>query len=446
MQELEGKSVLILGLGVSGRSAANFCAARAARVTAADERAAEALEGLAQLDARVEQVVGQPFPDAADFDLVVPSPGVPRARYAARARRIWGDVELLHRALPVPLVAITGTNGKSTTTLMIQAMLRAAGFRARAAGNLGEPCLDLVGQALDWAVIEVSSFQLETTESFRPRIAVILNLSPDHLDRHGSFESYCAAKARILAHQQPEDVAVLNWDDPRVRGLSAQGRGRVFPFSTKGALETGAFLDTDCIVLRREGEPPLRLSLNALRLPGAHNRENAVAALAASVAAGADPKLAISALASFSGLPHRCQEVGRVGGATFVNDSKATNPGAAIRSLESFAAPVVWIAGGRGKGLDFSELAETAVRRAHAAVLMGESAAILARALGGRLTAERVDSLEQAVERAAALAREGDVVLLAPACASQDQFRDYRERGERFAAAVSKLAAAKASA
>ncbi len=446
MQELEGMSVLVLGLGISGHSAANFCAARAARVTAADERAPETLERLAHLDPRVEQVVGRPFPDAADFDLVVPSPGVPRERYAKGARRIWGDVELLYRALPVPLVAITGTNGKSTTTLMIQAMLRASGFRARAAGNLGDPCLDLVGQALDWAVIEVSSFQLETTESFRPRVAVILNLSPDHLDRHGSFENYCAAKARILAKQRPDDVAVLNWDDAQVRGLADQTRGRVFPFSTKCGLEHGAFLDTGCIVLRRQGQAPVRLSLDALRLPGVHNRENAVAALAASVAAGADPKLAISALASFTGLPHRCQEVGRVGGATFVDDSKATNPGAAIRSLESFTAPVVWIAGGRGKGLDFSELAETAVRRVRAAVLIGESAASLARALGGRVPAERVDSLEDAVERAAALAREGDVVLLAPACASQDQFRDFRERGERFAAAVSNLTAAEGTA
>jgi UDP-N-acetylmuramoylalanine--D-glutamate ligase len=441
--ELEGRRILVLGLGVSGRSAADFCAARGARVLAADERPAEAIEDLAELDPRVERRLGRPFPDPADFDLVVPSPGVPRERYRDRARRVWGDVELVYRALAVPIVAITGTNGKSTTTLLVEAMLRAAGLRARAAGNLGAPALGLVGQALDLAVLEVSSFQLESTEAFRPRVAVILNITPDHLDRHGSFEAYAAAKARILAHQQPDDAAVLNFDDPAVRALADGARARVFPFRTAGPLDRGAWLDLGAIALRQGEPPPVRLSIDGLRLPGPHNRENAVAALAAAAAAGADPEKAIAALADFAGLPHRAEEVGRVRGVTFVDDSKATNPGAALRSLLGFGSPsvpLVWIAGGRDKGLDFRELAEAAGGRVRAAVLIGEAAAALERALAGRVELHRAASLEEAVRRAAGLASTGDVVLLSPACASHDQFRSFEERGERFRAAVAELA------
>ena len=439
MLELSGKSVLVLGLGVSGRSAANFCAAHGARVVAADERAADAIEAIQTLEAGIERVVGRPFPDAAGFDLVVPSPGVAPARYAAAARRVWGDVELAFRALPVPIVAVTGTNGKSTTTRLLELLLRGAGLRARAAGNLGEPALSLVGEALDVAVLEVSSFQLETTEAFRPRVAVILNVTPDHLDRHGSFEAYRAAKALILAHQQAQDVAVLNFDDPSVRSLAAQAHGRVLPFRTAGALAHGVCFDAGAVVLRDEGGSCLRISLDGLQLAGAHNLENTLAALAAAWAAGAEPERAASALAGFRGLPHRMEEVARVAGVLYVNDSKATNPSAAQRSLASSDTPVVWIAGGRDKGLDFGPLAEAATGRVRAAVLLGEAAGKLEDALAGRVESHGVISLEQAVRAAAQLAHAGDVVLLAPACASQDQFRDFEERGERFRAAVAAL-------
>jgi UDP-N-acetylmuramoylalanine--D-glutamate ligase len=436
--ELQGKEVLVLGLGVTGCSAANFCAERGAEVTAADERSLHALD-LDDLDPRVYRKLGEPFPDVANYELVVPSPGVPRERYASRARRVWGDLELLYRALPVPLIAITGTNGKSTTTLLVESLLRGAGLRARAAGNLGAPALGLVGEPLDWAVLEVSSFQLETTEAFRPRVAAILNLSPDHLDRHGSFEAYLAAKKRILENQTPRDTAVLNWDDPAVRNLAEGTRARVVPFRTQGPVDHGACLDADSILWRDRGTPARRLSLDGLELRGLHNRENAVAAVAIAAAAGADPERTATALAGFRGLPHRCQEVGRAGGAVFIDDSKATNPGAAIRSLESFSSPVVWIAGGRDKGLDFAALADAAAKRVRGAVLIGEAAETLEGALGDRVPVAHADSIEAAVAQAARMAREGDVVLLSPACASHDQFRDYRERGERFSAAASAL-------
>jgi UDP-N-acetylmuramoylalanine--D-glutamate ligase len=296
MLDLAGKRVLVLGLGISGLSAARFCVQRGARVLAADERPAAAISGLEQLPSQVEQQLGSPFPDPGAFDLVVPSPGVPRERYARRARRAWGDLELAFRALEVPIVAITGTNGKSTTTLLVEAMLRAAGLRARAAGNLGAPALGLVGEPLDFAVLEVSSFQLEAVEDFCPRVAVVLNATPDHLDRHGSFEGYLAAKARLLAQQGPADTAVLNFDDRAVRGLAEHTRARVVPFRTQGKLEHGAFYEAGCVVLAAPGGARERYSLSGLRLPGLHNRENAVAALAAATAAGAPARRAGAAL------------------------------------------------------------------------------------------------------------------------------------------------------
>ncbi len=440
MLTLAAQRVLVLGLGISGRSAARFCAQRGARVVAADERPAAAISGLETLPPEVEVRLGAAFPDVAEFDLVVPSPGVPRERWAKRARRAWGDIELAYRALDVPIVAITGTNGKSTTTLLVDALLRAAGLRTRAAGNLGNPALELVGEALDFAVLEVSSFQLEAVESFRPRIAVVLNVTPDHLDRHGSFEGYLAAKARLLEQQQPADTAVLNFDDPAVRGLAERTRARVLPFRILGPLEHGAFWEAGCVVFAEPGGARERFSLSALRLPGVHNRENAVAALAAVVAAGAPARRAITAFASFEGLPHRMQTVARLGGVEWVNDSKATNPGAALRSLRSYETPLVWIAGGRDKGLDFRELAEAAQGRVRAAILIGEAAGKLETVLAGRLPVHDAGTLERAVALAAKLAQPGDVVLLAPACASFDQFRGFEERGERFRAAVNALA------
>jgi UDP-N-acetylmuramoylalanine--D-glutamate ligase len=435
--ELAGKDVLVMGLGLSGRSAAAFCAERGARVVAADERPAAALGPLTGLGG-VELRTGAPFPDPAGFDLVVPSPGVPRGRWAG-ARRAWGDLELAWRALAVPIVAITGTNGKSTTTLLVEAMLRAAGLRARAGGNIGIPALSLVAEPLDVVVLEVSSFQLEATEGFRPRVGVVLNVTPDHFDRHGDFEGYVRAKARLLANQRPEDAAVLNARDERVRALAAEARGRVYFFDARGPVERGVGFDAGAALLR-DGGALRRIPLDDLRLVGLHNRENALAAMTALHALGVEPEKGRDGLARFTGLPHRCEPVAEARGALWVNDSKATNPGAALRSLEGFPGPLVWIAGGRNKALAFDELAAAASGRVRKALLIGEAAAELERALAGRVEAERVGDLASAVRRAAEIVRPGDVVLLAPACASQDQFRNFEERGERFADAVRALA------
>jgi UDP-N-acetylmuramoylalanine--D-glutamate ligase len=431
MVDLAGKDVLVLGLGISGRSAANFCARRGARVTAADEREATEIGSRGDIDPDVSLHLGMPFPDPDGFDLVVPSPGVPAERYQG-AQRVWGDVELAFRHLAVPIVAITGTNGKSTTTLLVEAMLRAAGLRARAAGNVGKPVLDLVGMAIDVAVIEVSSFQLESTDSFRPRVAAVLNITADHLDRHGNIEAYARAKARIVANQQSDDTAVLNMDDARVRAFANETKARIVPVRCNGPAPGGAWLDAGTAVVTDAAGATTRIPLDGMRLSGSHNRENAVFALAIATAAGADPARAARALAAFAGLPHRGEVVRKACGVTFIDDSKATNPGAAARAIAAVDGAVIWIAGGRDKGLDFGELAEVVNAHVRAAVLIGEAGETLAAQLGPGVEIRRAESIEAAVEAAAGIAKAGEVVLLAPACASHDQFRDYAERGERF--------------
>ncbi len=440
LAELADQRVLVLGLGRSGQSAAAFCAARGARVVVADERPAEALGEIA-LPTGVERAIGVPFPASRDFDLVVPSPGVPPQRYREGAARVWGDVELAGRALSVPIVAVTGTNGKSTTTLLVEAMLRSAGFRAKAAGNLGTPALALVGLPLDVAVLEVSSFQLETIDAFAPHVAVLLNVTPDHLDRHGSFEAYAAAKARIFENQTEDDFAVVNAGDPTAARLAAAGAARRLDFGGQGPHARGAWLDAGTALLRTSPDDvPLRLALDGVTLLGAHNRENLLAALCAAAAAGAEPEKAFRAAHDFAGLPHRSQSVARIAGVHWVDDSKATNPSAALRSVEGFGSNLVWIGGGRAKGLDLAPLAEGLRPRLRAAILLGEAADALAEALGTGVACERAATMQEAVARAHALAQPGDVVLLSPGCSSLDQFASFEDRGEQFQRAVRALA------
>jgi UDP-N-acetylmuramoylalanine--D-glutamate ligase len=440
--------VLVIGLGMTGRSAAAFCAARGAKVLAVDERPLANDAGLEALAATgVELQTGSEPPPLEGFDLVVPSPGVPRARYAG-ARRAWGDIELAARALRVPLVAVTGTNGKSTTVRLIEAMLRSAGLRARAAGNIGAPALSLVGEPLDVAILEVSSFQLEAVEALRPRVAVVLNITPDHLDRHGSFSAYVDAKAALLARQQQGDVAVLNLDDPVVRELESRTRARVIGFCRQQPLapgQDGVQLDLGRILVCVNGNRrELAVDTSTLSgLAGVHNQENLLAAVATVVALGADAERATGALLTFAPLPHRCETVAQAGGVTFIDDSKATNAGAVARSLESFASKpprILWVAGGRAKGAGLDALAEAASGRVRQAFLIGEAAHEIEAAVADLFPVSCCDSIEDAVAAAAAVAREGDVVLLAPGCASFDQFTSFEERGERFGRAARRFA------
>jgi UDP-N-acetylmuramoylalanine--D-glutamate ligase len=437
VNDLAGQRVLVLGLGRSGRSAAGWLAAHGARVVAADERAAGAEDAETLRAAGVEVRTGAPFPALEDFDLVVPSPGVPRARWAGRARRALGDVELAWRAMSVPVVAITGTNGKTTTTELTARLLCAAGLRAEAAGNIGRPALELVGRPLDVAVLEVSSFQMEAVEAFRPRVAIVLNLQPDHLDRHGSFEAYAEAKAQLFVRQGAGDTAIGNGDDPHAAALVARSGGRRWLFRTRGPVAAGAWWDAGQAVLR-DGDETARIGLDALAAAGAAAPpiDDVLAALLAVRALGADVAKAAGGLLGFAPPPHRREPVAEHAGVAWVNDSKATNPAAATLALEALRGPAVWIAGGRGKGLALGPLADAAVARARACVLIGEEAPALEAAIAGRAPVRRAADLVEAVAIAGALARPGDTVLLSPACASFDQFRSYEERGARFREAV----------
>jgi UDP-N-acetylmuramoylalanine--D-glutamate ligase len=427
---LSGKTVLVLGLGITGRSAAAFCVERGARVTVADDRADADVRGL---PASLSVVLGAPSPDPAAFDLVVPSPGVPFARYGARAKCAWGDLELAYRALAVPIAAVTGTNGKSTTVRLLEAMLRAAGLRARAAGNVGDAALGLVGEALDVAVLEVSSFQLEAVDAFRPKAALLLNVAPDHLDRHGDMAGYLAAKLRLFARQDAADVAILSADCPVVAKLEERDfAAPVWRFSVRGPVARGACYDAGALVLRL-GASEQRLSLDSLPPLLGPLRSNTLAALLGAVALGAEPSRALGALASFRALPHRCELVAETRGVRWLDDSKATNPSAAVAAVANLPGPLLWILGGKDKGLDFAELLEAPIARVKKALLIGDSADAIAASLSGKLAFEKLETLARAVSRANELAAPGDTVLLSPACASFDQFANYEDRGRQFA-------------
>ena len=438
MTEFEGQSVLVLGLGVSGLSATKYLVERGARVVAADERAPDAIEGLSGLPETVQVRVGEPFPDLDAFDLVVPSPGVPAARYEGCRPPVHGDIELCFRALPVPIIAVTGTNGKSTVVKLIEAMARGAGLRARAAGNVGLPALELVGQPLDLAILEVSSFQLESVEDFAPQTGVLLNITPDHLDRHGDLAGYRAAKARLFARQHEGQTAILNGDDPLCVDIPVAPDVERLEFRRRTPVAAGAWLDGTNAIVRRGGAQRTVSLEGAKALTG--QADNVLAALLALATVDVDLDAAATALAGFETLPHRCEDVATVRGVRFVDDSKATNVGAAARSLASFDAHLVWIAGGRHKGGDLDALRDAAKRRVRRVLLIGEAAEEFGAALSDVVACEDVGTLDAAVVRAAAIADEGDVVLLAPACASFDQFASFEARGRAFQRAVHDLA------
>ncbi len=418
--------MLVLGMARSGRAAVELLLRDGARVCAYD-RTPQALEGL---PASVETICAPTPPSFARFDTVVQSPGV---RVDSSAKLV-PEVDLAAEFLDAPLVGITGSNGKSTTTVLIGQMLAKSGFATGVGGNLGTPLCALVGRGHARIVAELSSFQLEHARAFHASVAVLLNLAPDHLDRHGTLERYGAAKARLAELQRAEDALVVNRDDAWARSVAEHAPARVFEFSTEQRLTNGAYLDGEELVLALEGRVVLRVPLDALSDASRRPVANALAAALAAQLAGAAPDAIRATLADFEGLPHRVRDVCARAGVRYVDDSKATNPAAAIASLLAQTAPIVWLAGGRNKGLAFGELADAARRaRVRQALVYGESAAELERALGDACPVERVGTLAQAVTRAAACARTGDVVLLAPACASFDQFTSFEERGRRFA-------------
>lgn len=436
--ELKGKKVLVIGLARTGGECARFLAQRGAKVLLSDLRSAEdlkeAVEALANLP--VEYRLGGQEPGWLEgIDYVVPSPGVPRenpllAEALKRRIPILSEIELAYRFFRPPLIAVTGTNGKSTTTTLIGEMLKAAGRRVFLGGNLGAPFIGAVSGDWDWGVLEVSSFQLEWVEKFRPQIAVLLNVTEDHLDRYASFADYRRAKERIFEAQQPGDVAVLNRDDPLVWTLRTRLRARVVSFGA-GEVGDGVFVAANEIVWR-DGTFEERYPLARVQLQGAHNRENMMAAVAAAKCAGVSQATIQQVLEGFAGLEHRLEFVREKEGVRYYNDSKGTNVGAVVKSLASFDEPVILLAGGVDKGGDYAPLRGLIQEKVRRLVLFGQAKDIMARALGGLTDTVIVEDLGAAVQDAAAQARPGDVVLLSPACSSFDQFRNYAERGRAF--------------
>lgn len=439
-----GADYAVVGLGASGRATARFLAGRGARLLAMDTRDAPPCADDVRRECPDAEVMtgGLDAARLARCGAVVLSPGLPAQHPALAPARaagveIIGDIELFARHAKAPTVAITGTNGKSTVTTLVGLMLAASGREVRVGGNLGPPALDLIGSdEPDCYVLELSSFQLELTTSLAAAVAVILNLTPDHLDRYASFADYVAAKARILRHARH---AVLNADDPHTATLALAGTGAWFTLGAAVGGRYGVRVGADGSWLRGPRGDYLRA--DALGVAGRHNLANALAALAVCAALAADGAAAVAALRAFSGLEHRAETVATVRDVTFINDSKATNSGAAIAAIEGLceARSGVLIAGGEAKEPDLAAFADSVVRHMHAVVLIGRDGARIAQAIGGRIPTSFADDMTAAVRAAAAAARPGDLVLLAPACASFDMFSDYTARGRAFRAAVRAL-------
>ena len=453
--DVQGKRALVLGLGRSGVAAARLLAGRGARVIGVDNADNEALQTVAKT-LRVQGVevrlgVGQPGQVAAD--LAVLSPGFPPQNALLRAVENAGvpvisELELGFRFCPCPVVAISGTNGKTTTTELCAAVLQAGGMAAPAAGNIGRAFCDLLSRGgaksaeperLDAMVLEVSSFQLERIERFRPRVSVMLNVTPDHLDRYASMRDYAAAKERVFMNQQPEDLAVVNADClADFASLRRPDAPRLVVFSARGRREGCAmWLEGTRIFSAQTGG---MLDMMSTHLRGPHNAENIMSALAVGEAFNVPLEVARRAIAAYRPLPHRCEFVAEIDGVSYINDSKATNTDAVEKALVGIDRPVVLIAGGKDKGFDFAVLNEILRRKVKLAVLIGDTREKLAAAWSPAVCCVEADTLEAAVRTAQENARRGDVVLLSPACSSFDMFKSYEDRGEQFKQIVRTLA------
>jgi UDP-N-acetylmuramoylalanine--D-glutamate ligase len=439
--ELNGKRVLVIGLARTGVATALFCAARGAVVTAIDLRSAdelgEAAEKLRGAGVRLE--FGGYAPNILQGqELVVPSPGVPAdAPLLQEARalglKIWSEVELASHFLYGQMIGITGSNGKTTTASLVGHILHAAGFSTVLAGNIGTPLIAHASETADHtiAVAELSSFQLELIENFEPKVAVFLNLTPDHLDRHKTLAAYGAAKARIFENQTEQGFAVLNADDS-ASSAYAPSRPQVFWFSRKKNVQQGAFVRGGKIIFRRAGNEEEILDASEIPLPGAHNLENVLAAVVATRLAGAQPSQIAAGIRSFAGVEHRLEFVAEVQGVRYYNDSKATNVDATLKALDSFPGRILVILGGKDKDSDYTQLRTALREKAILALLIGTAAEKIEKQVEGSVAIRRVGTLENAVDSAFHTAHRGDVVLLAPACASFDQFQNYEHRGRVF--------------
>lgn len=434
------KQIVIVGAGSTGRSLARFFRSRGALVVLSDQRGTDrldALAALAQAGVRLD-LGGHTRALFLAADLLVVSPGVPLDIPILQECRnagipLLGEVEIAWRELAGTMIAITGTNGKSTVTSLVGEMLKGWGKHPFVGGNLGTPLVDAVGGGHDWYAVELSSFQLETIEAFRPRYAVLLNISEDHLDRYPDMASYIAAKARIFENLQDDDMAILNFDDPLVMQAATGTRAAKICFSARTSLDAGMSLIGDQLVWRWQGRES-RFAVDELRLRGRHNQENVMAALVPLLLAGCPAEVAWQAASAFAGLPHRMEWLGQRHGANWYNDSKGTNIGSVVKSLEGLAGPVVLIAGGKDKQGDLTPLCEPIAQKVDHLVLIGAAAERMARAFAGLAEIHRAGNMHEAVALADRLCRPGGAVLLSPGCSSFDMYKNYEERGALFAA------------
>ena len=450
MLELKNKRVLVVGLGKSGLAAARFLKTQGARVTVSDARPAMLIAELSELleEGFMVEAGSHGLLTFRRQDLIVVSPGVPMStpeltQVRAMGAHIIGELELGSQYLKGEVVAVTGSNGKTTTTTLIGEILKAAGRATLVGGNIGRPVTAMVEEsaAESWSVLEVSSFQLETVETFKPRIAMVLNITPDHLDRHGTFEAYAALKARITEFQTGEDFLILNGEDKDTQMIAARTKAQVFWFSTRRPIKQGTFVFGESILfVPSEGANSERvMPVAEIPLVGAHNVENVLAAVCAARLAGVDAATIREAVRNFKAVEHRLEFVREVGGVKYYNDSKATNVDATLKAVEAFAGGIHLILGGKDKGSDYRVLEPLLRKRVKTVITIGSAAEKIERQLDGVVKIERAETLQRAVAFAQEAATGGDTVLLAPACASFDQFENYEQRGRVFKELVQTL-------
>jgi UDP-N-acetylmuramoylalanine--D-glutamate ligase len=451
MMELKGKKVLVVGLGKSGLAAALFLRRRGAQVTVSDVRSAEALAK--EIPALIEAGImveagGHGLLTFRRQDLIVVSPGVPMdtpelAQVKSFGLPVIGELELAACFLKGKILAVTGSNGKTTTTTLLGEILTDAGLPTLVGGNIGVPVVALLDSSTDesWSVLEVSSFQLETTEKFHPSIAVILNITPDHLDRHGSFENYARIKERIFAQQTAEDVLVLNADNTPCEEAASRAVARVYWFSIEHSVPQGAWLESGYVVYRSAENAAVEkiMPLSGIPLKGAHNVENVLAAVVAARQAGVPAESLRSSVEKFQAVEHRLEFVAARNGVEYYNDSKATNVDATAKAIAAFSGGIHLILGGKDKGSPYTVLSDLLRQRVRAVYTIGAAAAKIESDLRGAVTIQSCETLDKAVSAAAAAARPGEVVVLAPACSSYDQFDNYEQRGKVFKQLVKEL-------
>lgn len=446
--EVAGKKIVVIGMGKTGIAVAAFLGGLGATVVAVDEKPSR------QWGEAFDSMAGQPWITVGSYDvttldgvdMVVPSPGIPPSHDILKAAQkrnipITSEIELAYCFIKVPIIAVTGTNGKTTTTTLLGNILTHAGKKVFVCGNIGNPLIEYAGspQTDDFIVAEISSFQLQWIKTFRPHAAMLLNITCDHVNYHGSFEEYRRVKARIFEQQQESDLAILNAEDETQEGLASSLRAQVVRFSSCRSLSPGICLEDDFIVYSKADGSEERYPLSMISLPGLHNVENVMAAMAAARFCGCSHESIVEAVSQFRGLPHRIEFAGEKHSVQFYDDSKGTNVDAVIRALQTFSTPVILLLGGRDKDGNFNALQPLLSLKAKQVVLFGEARDSIEPQIGKGVPVWKESTLREAVERAYQNARSGDIVLLSPGCASFDEFANYKERGNYFKKVVRNL-------